>query len=78
MPPMMTAPTTMASTMPVIQLGTEKYSSVSSPTFHAWNMLPPVAVDTSNVKQKMTPIVRPSPPMPLLSSAFAATHIGPP
>ena len=64
--------------MPVIQLGTPKYSCVNSPTFQAWNMLPPVDVDTSNITLNTIPIARPSPPMFLRSSARHATHIGPP
>jgi hypothetical protein len=78
MPPMMTEPTAIASTMPQIQLGTPKYSSVSSPTFQAWNMLPPVVVETSSITQKTMPMARPSPPRFFRSRAFAATHIGPP
>ena len=78
MPPMMTSPTRMASTMPVAALGTSKYSWVSSPTFQAWNMLPPVDVEISRQLQKTMPIKRPSRGRPRRSIALAATYMGPP
>src|SRR5690606_30443955 len=55
MPPTMTAPTASVSTSPLIQCGTPKYVYEMSATFHAWNMLPPVTVETRSVTQKMPP-----------------------
>ena len=60
MPPRITRPTSTARTTPTIGCGTPKDSSVTTPTFQAWNMLPPVIVEISRVMQKSTPSVRPS------------------
>ncbi len=79
-PPMMTMPTRTANTMPATMLGMPKYSSVISPTFQAWNMLPPVTVDTSRVMQNSPPMNPPNGARPGFNRAspLLTTHMGPP
>src|SRR3970040_458962 len=80
MPPTITAPTPTVNTIPVIHCGTPKYVNEMSATFHAWNMLPPVAVETMSVRQKITPTALPTGASAGLSLAKPRlhTHIGPP
>src|SRR5690606_27563077 len=80
MPPTMTAPTASVSTSPLIQCGTPKYVYEMSATFHAWNMLPPVTVETRSVTQKMPPTTRPTGASFGLDAASPrrTTYIGPP
>ena len=79
-PPMMTMPTTIARTVPAAMLGIPKYTSVISPTFHAWNMFPPVMVEISKVMQNRPPMKLPTGPSPgaIRPNPLLTTHIGPP
>ena len=53
-------PHKVARMMPVTQLGTPKYSRVTSATLQVWNMLPPVKANNSSARQKNPPMTFPN------------------
>ena len=64
--------------MPTATAGMPRASSVCTPTFQAWNMLPPVIAEISRVMQKITPTTMPTGARPHSAKPFLATYIGPP
>ena len=78
MPPMITKATVIDSIAPTSSLGQPKNVWVTSATFQAWNILPPVNEPIIVARQYREPIRSPSLGRPSSAKARLETHMGPP